>query len=312
MLWRVLQSNTYYDIKHWLVVCFANTGLEAEETLVFVDRCAREWAVRIVWLEYTGEDGAMYRKVSFASASREGEPFTALIQRRQFLPNPVTRFCTSELKIRTMHRYIRAELEWPEWDQFIGLRADEQRRVAKIRARGTSTETPDETMCMPLADAGVGVQEVGAFWKAQPFDLELVSVNGRTLEGNCVFCFNKPPAQRLSIAQAGRYPIGWWVRAEDGSLIPGATGRGARFTKDGPSYAEIAEYAAGQRDLFREVPVFQWVPALGYEDPDYVDEDGESGRQVRVPVLDDAGNQVVKRVPLFDPEQEALPCFCGD
>jgi 3'-phosphoadenosine 5'-phosphosulfate sulfotransferase (PAPS reductase)/FAD synthetase len=151
-----------------------------------------------------------------------------------------------------MHRYLRAFYAWPEWDQLIGIRADEQRRVAKIRARGTSTETKDETMCMPLADAGVSVQEVGAFWKSQPFDLELMTHNGRTLEGNCVFCFNKPPAQRLSIARAGRYPITWWVRAEDGSMIPGATGRGARFTKDGPSYAEIAQYAADQVDMFED------------------------------------------------------------
>ena len=146
MLWRVLQANTREDIARWLVVCFANTGLEAEETLAFVARCAREWNITIVWLEYVGLDGEhaqMYRTTTFERAMRNGEPFTALIQRRQFLPNPITRFCTSELKIRTMHRFIRAELQWPEWDQFIGIRADEQRRVSKIRARGTSTETKD-------------------------------------------------------------------------------------------------------------------------------------------------------------------------
>lgn len=253
MLWRVLQANTREDIARWLVVCFANTGLEAEETLQFVARCSYEWDVCIVWLEYLGEDDRMFRSYTDPRwAAREGEPFTALIRRRKFLPNPVSRFCTSELKIRTMHRYLRAFYAWPEWDQFIGIRADEQRRVAKIRARGTSTETKDETMCMPLADAGVSVQEVGAFWKSQPFDLELVTHNGRTLEGNCIYCFNKPPAQRLSIARAGRYPITWWVRAEDGSMIPGATGRGARFTKDGPSYAEIARYAADQVDMFED------------------------------------------------------------
>lgn len=43
-------------------------------------------------------------------------------------------------------------------------------------------------MCMPLAEAGV--REVTAFWQAQPFDLELLTVNGRTLEGNCDLCFS--------------------------------------------------------------------------------------------------------------------------
>lgn len=251
MLWRVLQANTRTDIKRWLVVCFANTGLEAEETLRFVARCAYEWDIRVVWLEYTGDDARMFRAFTDpAWAARNGEPFTALIKRRQFLPNPVSRFCTSELKIRTMHRYLRAFHAWEDWDQMIGIRADEQRRVSKIRARGTSTETVDETMRMPLADANVSVQEVGEFWSRQPFNLELVTVKGRTLEGNCVYCFLKPAAQRLSIARAGKYSIGWWVRAEDGSLIPGASGRGARFTKDGPSYAQIATYADAQADMF--------------------------------------------------------------
>ncbi|WP_343638993.1 phosphoadenosine phosphosulfate reductase family protein [Roseateles sp.] len=260
MLWRVLQSNG--GLPADTVVAFANTGLEAEETLAFVARCATEWAVPIRWIEYRN-DAAGFALVDHASASRDGEPFTAIITKRSYLPNPVTRFCTSELKIRPMHRYVRT-LGWDEWDQFIGIRADEQRRVSKIRARGHSTESKDETMCMPLADAKVSVQEVNRFWNSQSFNLELATdARGRTTEGNCVYCFNKPPAQRLSIAKAGRYPIAWWVKAEDGSLIPGATGRGARFTKDGPSYADIERYAAEQADM-------------------------------------------------FDPNEEAIPCFCGD
>lgn len=260
MLWRVLQSNG--GLPSDTAVCFANTGLEADETLLFVAECAANWGVHINWLEYRNDDVG-YAVVDFTQASRSGEPFEAIVRKRQYLPNPVTRFCTSELKIRTMHRFLRT-LGWSEWDQFIGIRADEQRRVSKIRARGHSTETKDETMCMPLADAGVTVQEVNAFWKQQPFTLGLsTNAAGRTTEGNCVYCFNKPPAQRLSIAREGRYSIAWWVKAEDGSMVPGATGRGARFTKDGPSYAEIEAYAADQRDM-------------------------------------------------FDPDEEAIPCFCGD
>lgn len=277
MLRMVLDNNTAEDLARWLAVCFANTGLEAEETLVFVHECATRWGVKIVWLEYTGhlpevekrgklanalmfEVSGMYKRVTFETASRNGEPFEALIQRRKFLPNPVSRFCTSELKIRTMHRYIRAELQWDEWDQFIGIRADEQRRVSKIRVRGTSTETKDETMCLPLADAGATLVEVGRFWDAQPFKLNLTVVNGKTIDGNCVYCFNKSPWQRLSIARMGKHSIDWYVRAEDGSMVPGATGRGARFTKDGPSYADIKRFAADQQEMFdhnqEDIPCF--------------------------------------------------------
>lgn len=253
MLKRTLEANTVKDLKQWLLVAFGNTGKEAEQTLVFIDRCDREWlrplGLSVAWLEYTGDDAAMYRVTNFEHACREGEPFEALIRRRRFLPNPVSRFCTSELKIRTMHRYIRAKRNWSEWDQFIGIRADEQRRVAKIRARGTSTETKDETMCMPLADAGVSVQDVIAFWKAQPFDLELLTVNGRTLEGNCDLCFLKPPGQRLSLIKKNPTWATWWIRME--SLALADKPEGARFCKGNePSYAQLAAYAESQDNLF--------------------------------------------------------------
>lgn len=244
MLWRVLQSNG--GLPADALVCFANTGREEEPTLRFVDRCSSEWGVPIHWLEYrVGEAG--FALVDFASASRDGEPFEAIIRRRQYLPNPVTRFCTSELKIRPMHKFVRAS-GWEEWDQFIGIRADEHRRVSKIRARGHSTESRDETMCMPLADAGVSVREVGAFWKAQPFDLELLTVNGRTLEGNCDLCFLKPPAQRLSLITAKPERAVWWARME--GLGIASKPDGARFCKGTPSYAAMARFAAEQIDMF--------------------------------------------------------------
>lgn len=251
MLWLTLQANTSEDIARWLVVCFANTGREDEATLRFVRDCQDHWSVHVVWLEYTGLYDQMYRVTNFDQAMRDGEPFEALIRRRKFLPNPVSRFCTSELKIRTMHRYIRAELQWDEWDQFIGIRADEQRRVSKIRARGTSTETKDETMCMPLADAGVSVQDVGDFWNAQPFNLNLLTVNGRTLEGNCDLCFLKPPAQRLALIAAKPSRATWWIKMENVELSDKPSG--ARFCKGHePSYAQMAEFARDQRDMFDE------------------------------------------------------------
>ena len=126
--------------------------------------------------------------------------------------------------------------------------ADEQRRVAKIRARGHSTESTHETMCMPLAEAGVTVRDVSAFWQAQPFDLELLTVNGRTLGGNCDLCFLKPRGQRLALIKARPEAAVWWIRME--SLNLASRPSGARFRNDGPSYADLARFAADQRDLF--------------------------------------------------------------
>lgn len=270
MLWRVLQANGG-RLPDNCVALFANTGREDEATLRFVRDMALHWAVPIVWLEYL-PDGEGYKVVDFDTAARDGEPFEALIKKRNYLPNPVTRFCTTELKIRTMHRHLRS-LGWYEdgdgWDQFIGIRADEPRRVAKIRARGRSTETKHETMLMPLADDGVAVQHVGEFWSAQPFTLELATHNGRTLAGNCDLCFLKPPAQRLSLVRERPARAIWWARMEREGvksamrlvetgffdqygepLLKEVRSDGAIFCKTGPSYAQLATYAASQEELF--------------------------------------------------------------
>jgi len=77
--------------------CFANTGKEMPETLDFVRDCGERWDVAIVWLEYNPALPEKFERVSPATASRKGEPFERLLVNRGMLPNPVTRFCTSEL-----------------------------------------------------------------------------------------------------------------------------------------------------------------------------------------------------------------------
>lgn len=146
MLWRVLQSNA--GLPADTVVCFANTGKEEEETLIFVQECADQWGVPITWVEYRNDERG-YAVVDFDTASRNGEPFEAIIRKRQYLPNPVTRFCTVELKIRAIRKHL-TWLGWREhgWDQMVGIRADEQRRVAKIRAR------PSPVMCLVAINRG--------------------------------------------------------------------------------------------------------------------------------------------------------------
>ena len=232
MLWRVLQSNGG-KLPDECIVCFANTGKEEEQTLLFVKECGERWGVKINWVEYRTEEPG-FAVVDFDTASRNGEPFEAIIKKRNYLPNPVTRFCTSELKIRTMHKFQRAhwasmglDAKGIDWDQFIGIRADEQSRVRKIKARGHSTESVHETMCMPLADAGVGVGDVIQFWDAQPFNLELDTVNGRTLSGNCDLCFLKPAAQILSLINQRPERATWWARMEATSLASKPSARSA-------------------------------------------------------------------------------------
>ena len=189
--------------------------------------------------------------VDYDTASRNGEPFEAIVRKRNYLPNPVTRFCTVELKIRVMHKHLKS-MGWAEgdgWDQFIGIRADEPSRISKIRAR-PSPETVKETMCIPLADAGITVRDVGAFWAAQPFNLELPTYNGRTLAGNCDLCFLKPAAQVASLIAEKPVRAIWWAKIEALALALASKPSGAVFRSDRPSYAQMLAYTQAQADAF--------------------------------------------------------------
>lgn len=252
MLWLFLLANG--GLPKNAVVCFANTGKEDEATLRFVDRCSKEWDVPIVWIEHHAEKGdpketERFRLVDFESASRNGWPFEALIRKKGYLPNPVTRFCTVELKIRPMHHYLKS-LGWDIYNMATGIRADEQRRVAKIRARGSSRESKNATMILPLDDAGVTVSDVSAFWRDNSFDLGLPNMNGKTMHGNCDLCFLKGGNQVASLIQEKPERAVWWARME--ALALASKPSGAVFRSDRPTYAQMMKFAADQMPLFED------------------------------------------------------------
>jgi 3'-phosphoadenosine 5'-phosphosulfate sulfotransferase (PAPS reductase)/FAD synthetase len=246
MLWRVLQENN--GLPEEAKVCFANTGKEDDATLRFVDRCSKEWGVPIVWVEYAEaeETKDRFRVVTFETASRDGEPFEAIIRRRNYLPNPVSRFCTVEMKVRAIHRYLKS-IGWTEWDSMLGIRADEQRRLAKI---GNQDYGKHEEKIAPLGRAGVTKEMVGEFWRNQPFDLELPNINGVTYHGNCDLCFLKGTSQTMSLIQEKPERAIWWAKMEALALALASKPEGARFRKDRPSYAEMMKFAQEQTDFF--------------------------------------------------------------
>lgn len=225
MLRRCLDAGLDDDVH----VCFANTGKEREETLEFVHEIEKRWGVVVRWLERPTdpEDVAGFRIVSFETASRQGEPFAKLISDRKFPPNPVTRFCTTELKIRVMKRFMLS-LGHGHWVNVVGLRADEPGRVASMRDKEGKERWSVE---MPLADAGIRLADVDAFWKRQPFGLAL-----KSWEGNCDLCMLKGRAKKERIIRDRPDLPGWWIEQEVRTK--------ATFRASGPTYAQLVELAA--------------------------------------------------------------------
>jgi 3'-phosphoadenosine 5'-phosphosulfate sulfotransferase (PAPS reductase)/FAD synthetase len=247
MLYKVLEA-AGGKLPDEAIVCFANTGKEDEATLRFVQDCSERWNVPITWLEYCEADETKdrWKLVNFETASRNGEPFEALIRRRNYLPNPVSRFCTVELKVRTIHRYLK-ENGWTEWDSMLGIRADEQRRLAKI---GNQDYGKHEEKIAPLGRIGVTKETVGEFWRNQEFDLGLPNMNGVTMHGNCDLCFLKGGAQVLSLITEKPERAVWWAKMEALALALASKPSGAVFRSDRPSYASMLKFSADQKDMF--------------------------------------------------------------
>jgi len=252
MLWRVLQSNG--GLPKEAIVSFANTGKEEEATLRFVRDCSVNWGVPIVWIEfeYNADKDKQFRIVDFDSAARNGEPFAEMIDQngKPFLPNPVMRLCTIRLKIEPFWRYMKS-LGYTDWDNMVGIRADEARRVAKIRNNPSDGKKGIERT-MPLADAGVTKEMVGQFWREQSFDLGLPNNNGVTMHGNCDLCFLKSGSQILSLIAEKPQRAIWWAQMEGNvaSKVGGTFADNARFRKDRPSYASMLKFTQEQRVLF--------------------------------------------------------------
>ena len=242
MLYKILQAHGG-KLPDDAVVLFANTGKEDEATLKFINDCSVNWNVPIVWLEFRDTETA-FEIVTYETASRNGEPFEALIRKYLAIPNPVQRFCTGILKIRTMHKYLKS-LGWEHHEtnnaDFVGIRADEERRARKM-----------DKHKMPLYLDGIVKKDVLDFWENNSFDLELPVINGETVGGNCDLCFLKSLPKILTLVKQKPERAIWWAKMEQ--ILPSIdrVGTGNTFRKDRPSYSKIHEYLNKQFEMFEE------------------------------------------------------------
>jgi hypothetical protein len=190
-----------------------------------------------------------YAVVNYATASREKEPYIAMLLAREayrlavkgkkgVLPTPRHRLCTGQLKMRTMYRRLRElwGLAGPNsYNVALALRADEMHRVDSAFAREIEAGVP----YFPLADSGVRAEDVAAFWIAQPFQLGM-----KSYEGNCRLCYMKKENAVEHLIRQRPPDADWWSGWED--RVQG------RFRRDRPSYAGLKWIAEHQGLLFPE------------------------------------------------------------
>jgi len=167
---------------HEIVITFANTGQEAEETLEFVHNCEKEFGWNIVWIEADVQPqkgkGPLPKIVNYETASRKGEPFEAFIKKHG-LPNPTYILCTAVLKTYVIKSYLRSiGWNWGTYTTCIGIRSDEMDRM--------NAKRKEYKFWYPLVNSNWDRKAVDDWWENQPFKLGIPNYLG-----NCVWCYKK-------------------------------------------------------------------------------------------------------------------------
>lgn len=190
MTYRLLQDlpEQYKEV----VVIFANTGQESEETLEFVEACDKAFNLKVVWVEaipyFNQRKASGYKLVNFETASRDGTPYEEMIK-KYGIPNKAAPHCTRELKLNAMTSYVHS-IGWKKgtYDTAIGIRIDEMQRVSQEALLNRS-------IIYPLVDWKVSKKEVRDFWERQAFRLNL-----KEHQGNCTWCWKKSLRKLLTLA----------------------------------------------------------------------------------------------------------------
>lgn len=211
MTWWLL--NKWKDMHKWeIVIVFANTGKEREETLQFVENCARHWGLNVVWVEarHKDENGKPFSKkgwkvkhqiVNYLTASRKGEPFEEMISVLG-IPNQEAPFCSDQLKRAAIESYLKS-IGWKNYYKALGIRADEPQRLRLDKAKkkkiiyALATINPTDS------------SDVTLFWSKQEFNLGL-----KSYEGNCDFCWKKAMRKLMTLAKENPELTGWWKEME--------------------------------------------------------------------------------------------------
>lgn len=189
---------------HNLMFVFYNTGVEREETLIFVDKVDKYFGLNLIWLEsYTSPahgTGITPKVVNFATAARNGEPFESGII-KYGLPSSHSPWCSFILKARLSRRYMNLQ-RIRGYYTAIGIRIDEIDRM--------SAERHKLRLIYPLiTEFKTTKQMVWDFWSSMPFTLNLSSY-----EGNCSMCFKKSTRKLMTIAKESPDVLAWWQYME--------------------------------------------------------------------------------------------------
>lgn len=200
-----------------ILVVFANTSKERNETLDFVNECDKRFGFHTIWIEAVTPlvGKCSYKITDYENACRNGDVYEQVIA-RYGIPNHQNPHCTRELKANPITKLCR-DYGWNNLTYYtaIGYRIDEPHRWGTDKKRKAQKEK--KHLYYFVDEFPQAKKDVNGWWGKQPFNLML-----QEHEGNCDLCFKKD--EKKNIANVGNNPklAEWWLEMEYkyGNVIP--------------------------------------------------------------------------------------------
>jgi hypothetical protein len=234
-----------------IVFVFANTGLENEQTLEFVERCDKHFKLNVQWVEADVQQGIRkgtgFNRTDFDYASRNGEPFEEVIK-KYGIPNQAFPHCTRELKQAPIHSFAKVWFNGEKYHTAIGIRRDEADRMdAKAKQMGFIYPLISGKM-IPATKPMINF-----YWRSMPFRLEL-----KGYQGNCITCWKKGDRKLYQIAKEN--PKSFDFMAEMERKYPyDKNGNKQVFFRKNRSTIQILEEAKSWKGKIRnDADVYTW------------------------------------------------------
>lgn len=238
-------NNHYEELGYEnIVFVFANTGLENEQTLEFVERCDKHFTLNIQWIEaeinYGKQKGTTLYRTDFDNASRNGEPFEAMIK-KYGIPNQNFPHCTRELKQVPIQKFGKQWFNGEKYHLAIGIRQDEADRI--------NPKSKEVGIIYPLISRNMipaTKPMINFYWRSMPFRLDL-----KGYQGNCATCWKKGDRKLYQIAKENPKAYDFMDRMEQKYPI-GRNGERVVFFRKDRSAKDILEQSKNWNGKIRD------------------------------------------------------------
>lgn len=185
---------------HNIIYGMANTSKEDEESLIFMDKCDKNFGFNMTWIEAIINQergkGTDYEITDFHNLKRNGEIFEDGIK-KYGIPSKINKWCNRELKLVPLKKFCDNIFGAKNYSIAVGMRADEMDRVSK--------DYKTNNIFYPLLDNGITKKERNKFWNDKPIQIKIPAY-----KGNCDMCFEKSNRKLMTIINEEPDKAIWW------------------------------------------------------------------------------------------------------